>query len=158
MIDLTDTSTTNQPAIAAFCCENVLGWKWKMALDGPHDGFRFLIMPDARYETAFQCHPDWDGRELEVSIGLISLPNPFNSWADDGAVLVNVRETWGNDESEQYDEARWNAFRWELFDIQLRNKSKSNPMIDDIASYEKGDYCVAACRVIQGEDNAEIQK
>ena len=112
MIDLNETSEANQPAIAAYCAEHVLGWTVAKGA-GFHD-FNDWYKGDSER----RCVKDW---------------NPFTNANDDYAVLKHVRETW--------DEDRQLAFY------------KAMPMhprpLRSMLSYKPGDYCLAACRVIQ---------
>ncbi len=133
--------TVDQPASAAFCAEKVMGW------NPPGH-------PDTlKAREAWFSAQSFDGHWLNPNGRLTpehDVPNPFTSWDDDGAVLVHVRETW--------DGERYRKFAVELNGIWFTSSDRIPGNSDDWPElgtvYQPGDYCVAACRVIQGGDDA----
>ena len=134
-IDLADTSTANQPAIAEFCAEFVLGWKSPGHLDTCRVYAR-IRMKNSRGM--------WLNPEGKITADM-DVPNPFTSADDDLPVLVHVRENW-NERQLMFFSNRIEAIWWARCE-------KTNQNTRPWRVYEPGDYCVAACRVIQEQDN-----
>lgn len=141
-VDLTDLSVANQPAIAVYCAEKVLGYRYACysGKDTLHEEpFAIFVKPDD--VDGLQRQADRKGWELKWTSEIpdgdvddsLSL-DPFQSADDDYAVLVHVRETW--------DKEQRRVFMIKCAILQCDRTRCGEPWMD----YQPGDYCVAACR------------
>lgn len=154
-VDLHDLSEANQPAIAAYCAEFVMGWTVELeSYPSPH------VKGKTSYSKVVR-HVGPTGHHYSFSMGCteesfsddkwlgVSLPNPFKSADDDYAVLKHVRETWDGSLKEQ---SKQLAFGAELIRI-WNGRCSTGDFIYPSVMYKPGDYAVAACRVKQGESD-----